>query len=248
MGGLAERRGTPERVTRLLLIGQVLLAAIGIVVWRLTGASAPPPPPFPTAEPLALLATPATLETGLDVAWRQARAWRDGAQLLNATMQVDWPWDPVPPGPVTRVPGTGWLTYVFVAPWDPSARRVEAASLSILVERLSGTVAAQTTLDWEQAPDLPPPAATPALSSTDAVLVAEAAGGTAFRRGCPIDRHLTRVSLVTGTDSPPHWVVTYQDARKPEHHGLLIRIDAASGEVLASVAGDVPPCNEAADP
>ena len=243
----AERRATPERVMRLLLIGQVLLAAIGIAVWRWSGPSAPPPPPVPTAEPLALLATPATLETGLDVAWRQARAWREGAQLLYATMQVDWPWDPVPPGAVTRVPGTGWLTYVFVAPWHSPGRRIEAASLSILVERLSGAVAAQTTLDWEQAPNLPPPPATPAVPSTAAVLTAEAAGGTAFRRGCPIDRHLTRVSLVTGTDLPTHWVVTYQDARKPEHHGLVVRVDATTGKVLSSVAGDVPPCDEGAD-
>ena len=162
-------------------------------------------------------------------------------------MQVDWPWDPPPPV-VTTVPGTGWLTYVFVAPWDPALGREEAASLTVLIDRLSGEVAVQTTLGWEKAPEFTPSATAATVTSTAAVLVAEAAGGTEFRRACPNRRHLTRVSLVEpgeGAALPPHWLVTYEDTDQPGQHGLEARIDAVTAEVL-EVESEAPPCEGAA--
>ena len=51
-----------------------------------------------------------------------------------------------PPDAVPAVPGTGWITYVFVAPWQPPGRGPGAASLSVVIERLSGRVTGQATL------------------------------------------------------------------------------------------------------
>ena len=42
---------------------------------------------------------------------------------------------------------------------------------------------------------------------------------------------------------PQHWLVLYEDSRAPERHGLLLRIDAASGDVLEREL-DAPDCPE----
>ncbi len=226
-----------------LLASQLLLAAIALAVWVWT-PDAPPLPPLPAAAaPLA--GDGATYESALPLAQAQADAWLPGAILLNASMQVDWPWD-VPPGETTAIPGTGWLTYAFIAPWDPPGRPPGAASLGVVIERLSGAVMSQESIGWEEAPefhDPPPPAP---IDATAATLRAEAAGGTAFRRDCPNYRHLSRTfPLAAGrTAWPQHWVIIYEDSRVPDQHGLLLRIDATTGELLAR-SGSAPSCEEA---
>lgn len=226
-----------------LLGSQVLLAAIALAVWVWT-PDAPPLPPLPAAvAPLA--GDGATYESALPLAQAQAAAWLPGALLLNASMQVDWPWE-VLPGETPELPGTGWLTYAFIAPWDPPGRPPGAASLGLVIERLSGAVMTQDSIGWEEAPEFrDPPPPTP-IDSTAATLRAEAAGGTAFRRDCPNYRHLSRTfPLAAGrTAWPQHWVIIYEDSRVPDQHGLLLRIDATSGELLAR-DGNAPSCDEA---
>lgn len=226
---------------------QVAVALVGIGVWWAIAASDPPAPvpPGSGSGSDSGIVGPVGLETGAAVAWERARAWSEGAELLSATMQVDWPWD-APPSEVGEVPATGWLTFVFVATWDPGlGRREEAASLTVLIDRLGGRVVGQTTSGWEEAPTLAPPPATPTVGSLEAALVAEEVGGTAFRARCPERRHSSRLSLVpAGTeDLPEHWVVTYEDDAQPARQGLLIRIDAASGGVVAG-GGTAPVCEE----
>jgi hypothetical protein len=177
--------------------------------------------------------TGATYESALPLAQDQAEAWLPDAVLLNASMQVDWPWS-VPPEPPTEIPGTGWLTYAFIAPWQPPGRPPGAASLGVVIERLSGAVVTLDSEGWEEAPPfLAPPPPAP-VDSSQATLLAEAAGGTDFRRDCPQYRHLSRTFPIAAgrTEWPQHWVVIYEDSRAPEKHGLLLRIDATSGDVL----------------
>ena len=73
----------------------------------------------------------------------------------------------------------------------------------------------------------------------------EAAGGTAYRRACPAQRHVSRTFPIAAgrTEWPQHWLVLYEDSRAPERHGLLLRIDAASGDVLEREL-DAPDCPE----
>ena len=147
-------------------------------------------------------------------------------------------------GSPTAIPGTGWLTYSFVAPWDPPGRPPGAAFLGVVVERLTGAVVTQETEGWEQAPEFRPPPPPAAIDSTQATLRAEEAGGTDFRRACPQYRHLSRTFPVAGgrTEWPQHWVIVYEDTRVPDKQGLLLRIDAATGEVLDR-DGEAPDCS-----
>jgi hypothetical protein len=223
-----------------LLVAQVVLALIALGVWIWT-PDAPALPPIPgTTAPLD--GSGATLESALPLAQTQARAWLPDAVLLNASMQVDWPWT-VPPEPPTEIPGTGWISYAFLAPWYPPGRPAGGASLSVVVERLSGAIVSQETDGWEQAPQMQPPPPAAPIDSTAATLAAEAAGGTAFRRACPQFRHLSRTIPVAAgrTEWPQHWVVLYEDSRQPSQHGLLIRIDANTGKVLEQ-HGEAPKC------
>jgi hypothetical protein len=234
-GGEGKRR----LITALLGI-QLLLAAIALAVWVWT-PDRPPLPPLPAGS-APLVGSGATFESALPIAQAQGEAWLPGAILLNASMQVDWPWS-VPAGSVTAIPGTGWLMYGFVAPWDPPGRPPGAAFLGVVIERLTGSVVTQETEGWEQAPELRPPPPLAAIDSTQATLRAEEAGGTTFRRGCPQYRHVSRTFPVAGgrTEWPQHWVVVYEDTRVPDKQGLLLRIDAATGEVLDR-DGDAPAC------
>ena len=240
-------RQSPWRSRRTLiaaLLGiQILLAALALAVWVWTPDS-PALPPFPT-ETAPLAGDGATYESALPLAQTQADAWLPGPVLLNASMQVDWPWI-VPPGSTTEIPGTGWLTYAFLAPWDPPGRPPGAAFLGVVIERLTGAVVTRDTEGWEQAPEFRPPPPPAAIDATEATLHAEAAGGTGFRRACPQYRHLSRTFPVGAdrTEWPQHWVVIYEDTRVPEKHGLLLRIDADSGEILDR-DGDAPACTTA---
>lgn len=215
----------------ILLAAQVVLALVALGVWVWT-PSAPALPPIPAAR-APLIHDGATYESALPLARAQADAWLPGALLLNASMQVDWPWT-VPPGAPAEIPGTGWLTYAFIAPWHPPGRPAGAASLGIVSERLSGEIVSQDTRGWEEQPAWPEPILPAAIDSSAATLLAEAAGGTNFRRACPNYRHLSRTFPVAAgrTTWPQHWVISYEDSRVPEKHGLLFRIDAETGEVL----------------
>ena len=223
-----------------LLALQLLLAVVSLAVWVWT-PDAPALPPVPTAT-APRIGEGATYESALPLAQRQADVWLPDAVLLNAAMQVDWPWN-VPPEPVTELPGTGWLTYSFLAPWRPPGRPPGAASLGLTIDRLSGAIVNQDTDGWEQAPefrDPPPPAE---VDSAEATLLADADAGADFRRACPRFRHISRTFPVAAgrTEWPQHWVVIYEDSRAPEKHGLRLRIDADSGEVLDR-GGEAPEC------
>jgi hypothetical protein len=234
--------GRKRRFLLALLAVQVILIVAGLAYWYRT-PMAPALPPTPGA-PAARINGGATYESALPVAQAQADAWLPGARLLNAAMQVDWDWT-VPDTPVTTLPPTGWLTYTFVAPWQPWGKPPGAASLDVIFDRLSGEVVRQDTLGWATAPEWrePPPPAK--INSTQATLRAEAAGGTAFRRACPDLRHLSRTFPIAAgrTEWPQHWVVIYEDTRVREQLGLLVRIDAETGEVL-EVRQDAPACPE----
>ena len=229
-----------RRILLTLLALQITLIVAGLAYWYRT-PTAPALPPLPS-QPAPRINGGATYESALPIAQAQADVWLPQARLLNAAMQVDWDWT-VPDAPVTILPPTGWLTYTFIAPWQPWGKPPGAASLDVIFDRLSGEVVRQASLGWATAPEWrePPPVA--AITSTQATLRAEAAGGTAFRRGCPDLRHLSRTFPVAAgrTQWPQHWVIIYEDTRVREQQGLLVRIDAATGEVL-EMRQDAPEC------
>lgn len=235
-----KRRGG---ILALLLAVQVVLAIAALAVWVWT-PDAPPLPPE-TAATAPLRGAGATYESALPLAQAQADAWLPDATLLNAAMQIDWDWK-VPPGTPQTIPGTGWLTYTFLAPWQPPGRPPGAASFGVVIERLSGAIVSQESLGWEQAQELRPPPPPAEIDSVAASLRAEAEGGTAFRRACPNYRHLSRIFPVAAgrTEWPQHWVIIYEDTRVAEKQGLLLRIDATTGTLLEK-RRDAPECSAA---
>ncbi len=239
-GNPGQRR--KRRILLALLVLQVALIVAGVVLWRRTPSA--PALPAIAGQHAPRINGGATYESALPIAQGQADAWLLDARLLNAAMQVDWDWT-VPDTPVTTLPPTGWLTYTFIAPWQPWGKPPGAASLDVIIDRLSGDVVRQDTLGWATAPEWREPPLPAAINSTQATLRAEAAGGTAFRRGCPDLRHLSRTFPVAAgrTEWPQHWVIIYEDTRVREQQGLLVRIDAESGEVL-EMRQDAPECPE----
>lgn len=225
--------GGAARPVRLLLARQLALAILGAGVWQWTQAWKPPLPddPGPVAGTMIL---PATIEGAYPAALARAQRWREEARLLSASQQIDWPLDQASEEAVEAIPSNGWLTYVFVAPVPGPFGEERAASVSVVVERTSGAVVFGEVVGW----DTPPAGEAPALStypvtSTGAVLAAEDAGGTGYRRACPVHRHLTRVGLVAGQRGGPEWLVTYIGARKGDRNGLVIRVDAGTGKVTS---------------
>ena len=205
-----------------LLVLQLGLGAVGVGAWRMDHP--PSVPAFDAAE-TARAAFPTSIESAWPLALSWARTWRENARVVSQTMQVDWPWE-VAPTPSSA--DGGYVTFVFASD-EP-----EAATLSVIVERLSGTVVGAETQRWDD--HLPQAVAVtgPAVTSLDAQSIAEESGGRAFRQACPAQRHLSRIALVTNDpqSAGPYWLVGYEDVRQPSLNGLELRIDANTAGVL----------------
>jgi hypothetical protein len=236
---MATTRNSQTRL-RAALVGlaalQVLLAAAGLGWWG-WHALATEPLPATLPELGAEVPRPVTLESAFPLARQRADQWDRGARLILVSAQIDWPLE-VPPGPLTEPPGGGWLTYVFVR-----ERAGDDEALGLLIERYSGRIARETVSTW----GAPGPLVELDLlglptSSTSALLAAEAAGGTEFRRFCPDARHQTRVSLgyaplslTNGTDravSGPSWLLGYRDVRDNGVAPLRVGVAVEDGEVV----------------
>jgi hypothetical protein len=236
---MARRRDSQTNV-RVALLGlatlQVLLAAVGFAWW---GWRAFASEPLPAAQPqlAAVVPRPVTLESAYPLARERADQWDRNADLILVSAQVDWPLD-VPPGPVTEPPGGGWLTYVFVR-----ERAGDDEALSLLIERYSGRIAREAVSSWgAPGPTVELDLLALATSSTDALLSAEAAGGTEFRRICPDARHQTRLSLgyaplslggsVDQSSSGSSWLLGYRDVRDNGVAPLRIGVAVDDGGVV----------------
>lgn len=244
-----ERSALKSVPTIVIVAAQLLLAAAGATFWLVTQVSGSGPS-LPAAPPPGPTISPATLESGLSLALARAQTWNSGAQLVTANGQVDWPED-VPATAPRELPGGGWLTYVFAVP-DPDHPQALLPTYTIKVERFSADIVDEQPL----VPGIPMPPAAPLLggypiSSTQASLLAEELGGTEYRRVCPLQRHLTRISLDTTDPAAHRWTITYRDDRFPDRHAMLVRIDANTGEVDGPemrVPLEAGPCDEATAP
>jgi hypothetical protein len=231
--------GNGQTSIRLALAGlaalQLVLATVGIARWGLSSlASEPLPSPRP--ELPVDVPRPVTLESAYPLARERANQWARDAELILVSAQIDWPLE-VPPGPVTEVPGGGWLTYVFVRerPGDDEA-------LGLLIERYSGRIVQETISRWgAPGPRVALDLLSLPVSSTDALLAAEAAGGTEFRRFCPQARHQTRISLGhappmlgDGTEDTTglSWFLGYRDVRDKGIAPLRVGVAVDDGRAV----------------
>ena len=245
---MTERRGHALVVG--LLVAQVLLAAAGAWSWaRSTLAQGQVGSGAPAMAPV--VPRPVNIESALPFAAARAGEWAANARLVLVSAQLDWPLD-VPPGPTRGLPGGGWLTYVFVRERDG-----EAESLGLLIERYSGAIVQERVVAWGgPAPSDRLDVGSLPVDSAAALMAAEGAGGTEFRRDCPQARHQTRISLgISGAVTEPTpaatpttvtgavWLLGYRDVRDEGRAPLLISVDAVTGVVavedrqMAAVAG-----------
>ena len=236
------RRFDALGLVRLAVAGQLLLGLVGVAVWFWLRILEPDTP-SPAVARGVVDALPAAIDSAYPTALDRARTWRSDARLLSASQQIDWPLGDPPPGPVTHLPAGGWLTYVFVSNWEHPLDAWDAVSLAITIERSGGTLILDEPLTWPDPPASPPPLLdTYPTTSTAAVLAAEHAGGTDFRRACPAVRHTTRVGLITDPTGPA-WLVTYRDDRSHptgDPNDLEFRIDTQTSQILSSTDRSTP--------
>ncbi|MGH2533895.1 MAG: hypothetical protein ACRDJW_16520 [Thermomicrobiales bacterium] len=168
-----------------------------------------------------------TIESGLPTARSTAADWSSEAKLFAVSMQIDWPLAVDPQSPIAVAPG-GWIAYTFFRPDGTDGAQ---ETLSLFYERTSGVLAQQREVAWPQDEAVTPldPMELP-ISSASAIIAVEAREGLAWRSACPVNRHLTRVSLTANRDASAAWVVTYADATI-DPAGLLAHVDAQRGEI-----------------
>jgi len=226
-----ERRERWVMPTLLLLaIAVVGLMIGGLVYWK-TVPGAPGPPPLPQ-EAIASGPDGVMLEEAQPVLDALAAAWLPNARPIRVVLLVDW--SAVPPdAPEGTLPGGGWISAAYVAPWDaPLGKRQEAAALTVDIDRGTGRVVKVESSGWGSLPDLPPVGDAPTITSAEALLIAENEVGKTYRASCPGTHNQTRVAWATTGSDAPYWAVTYGDTRTPEKYGMLVRIDGETGLVL----------------
>ena len=227
-----EQRGWMAFAPQLILAAQVMVILLAVGYWWASRAAAPQPlnEPWPTPDPA--MTRPVTLESAYPIADGRAEEWEANAQLVNVSMQVDWPAEGDNGVPLRVAPG-GWVTFVYVAPWKAWFNVDGTQTLTLLFERNSGAIVDERVVKssvGESALALKD--MTYLISSTDAILVAESAIGASYRAECPAYRSATKVSLDVRTAEEPSWFVSYQDARHTERNDVEVRVATVSGELM----------------
>ena len=172
-----------------------------------------------------------TTETGYDGALRRAQQWAGDAWLFAASLQVDWPTDAVAASG-SEIPGNGWVIYTFASDKRGVGPKGTAATLSLMVDRMSGVVIDERQMGWTWRPEREATDTTYPISSIVALFAAETTMGNGYRTACPRFRHLSRVSIVPeagGTGA--YWLVTYEDQRAGGQPAFTVKVDAVNGDV-----------------
>ena len=135
---------------------------------------------------------PLTMEGAYPAALARASEWSDQPSLMFASLQTDWPLDEQQPGPPGFPPG-GWVRFAFT---DGSG--AGAGLLSVVIERYSGEVVTADAQPWDPSRTDSLPVGRTAVTSDQAVVIAERERGQAYRLECPVERHEADVTLLRG--------------------------------------------------
>jgi hypothetical protein len=215
-------------IVALLLAGQVVLLALGL--WRELddGREGVRIERLETGVPHG---TSLSIETAIDAATRRAQGWAENAFLFAAAVQVDWPKEPGEAAD-SGLPESGWVLLTFGTESGGEGSKGEGASLSLLVDRVSGAILDEREMAWGRAPTRRLDITTYPISSTISLFAADLSIGNKYRAACPQFRHLSRASFAAEPDgNGAYWLVTYEDSRSAGRPELRIEIDAMSGEV-----------------
>lgn len=223
-----------QRLFTMLLIAQLLVVGVG-VARSAAGNDELPQAPTPAEVSFPRPSSALSIMTGAERADAVAAQWHDGAVLVYASMQIDWPIDP-PPQTITALPAGGWLRYVYVAPI--SGRSSPFASLSVLIERSGGQFIQSSVSSWSVAP--PATGLLEGIIVTDevAALAAEIGGGSAYRAVCPEVRNQSLVALFREeTSDDLVWGIGYRENGRNSPATRKIDVSATNGTVTVEREG-----------
>jgi hypothetical protein len=227
---MTTREGGRSRLLLWGLVGlQVALIGAAALIWRAGGGGASAP--LERLETGLPAGTSLTIESGYEAALSRAQEWADDASLFSASMQVDWPTEAVA-ATGSEIPGNGWVIYTFASEKRGVGPEGKAATLSMLVDRMSGVVIDEREMGWTWRPGREASVTTYPISSMVALFAAETTMGNEYRTACPQFRHLSRVSIVPEMNGAgAYWLVTYEDQRAAGQPAFRVKVDATSGEV-----------------
>jgi hypothetical protein len=216
----------------------LLLVGAGVAARDTNKPESQPPPQVDAAT------LPLTIESGLAAAGARAKVWRQNAELMAVSMQVDWPLAVDPNAPTALAPG-GWITYTFAtSAGDPAGTPTidVGATLSLLYERRSGALMDVEDVLWPGSTTITPFTGMPyPVSSSTAVTALELKQGRDWRAACADVRHVSHVSLARDS-AGIWWVVSYGDTRTGVA-ALQGRVNVQSGQ-LEDVIDRSKPCDQ----
>jgi hypothetical protein len=168
-----------------------------------------------------------TIPTAVERGNQVASAWSEAAVLTFASMQVDWPTD-TPPATVTSVSPFGWIRLLYVAPVDNGPS--EYAALSMMFERVSGTLADARVSRWDLAPSQTNLLDGITVTDETALLAAEIDSGTAYRTACPDKRNESMISITRDpVTNAPVWNINYDENGRNSSGSMLLQVNATDG-------------------
>jgi hypothetical protein len=210
-----------------ILIALQLILVVARLITTVRAQDALPSAPaldaiqFPTPD-MAL-----TIQSGAERGNQVASAWADNAVLAFASMQVDWPTE-APSDTVPSVSPFGWIRLMYVAPVDNGPS--DYAALSLLFERVSGTLASASVSRWDVAPRNGNLLDGISVTDQTAVLATEVDGGTIYRAACPDKRNESMVSLTRdATTGEPVWSISYDENGRNSSGSMLVEVNASTG-------------------
>lgn len=218
-------RGSLPKLPFVLLFAAFTVMAFGYAIHLGSPKGDPIDAPQPTLAPSAEL--PLSLEAGAPVALARARQWRDDANLVLASEQIDW-MNGTPAA--NGLPTGGALVYTFASPDTTHTGRQTWQMLTVMISRSSGTIYNEQSSAWQIAPGPAISLDKFPVSSTIAFRLAQGIVGNQYRDACAPLRTQAQIVLDTTDPAHPAWTVAYYDQRSNATNDIVVRISAENGK------------------
>ena len=215
----------------LIILIQVGLLGVGYV--RADDSEHLPTPIHPTVDP----ELPLDLEGIWTFSNGVATEWRADAQLVGASMQIDWPHE-ADDRPLSELAHGGWIFMAFLSQDDLLTMRIDRGSGTVVETRLTNLDNKARDAYAEHPIDLN--AAT--TRSGTAAQAAEAAYGLEFRNACRSQRFMSWLNVEQDANSRTlHWHIEYEARADEPQPSMVLDIDWQTGEIR-NVENATTPC------
>lgn len=230
MGAMQPDRGL--RGGERLAIAAFFLVAIAVATIVVLRLGEPPGDVIAPVEERPVVSQdiprPVPLLDAYHLAASWAGEWREDADLILVSMQVEYPGDEPIATPSAAEASGGYYLFTFAGPKEDG----KWPRLTLAVGRQSGVIYHEGVMTSSVEPPAPIDDLLSRLpiSAEQAFAVADRVVGVAYREGCEETRRQVQVVLDTTDREEPDWVVVYYDSRERGVNDIVVRIDAESGE------------------